>query len=111
MAALSAVDPVAALQAAVREALAERSHPRYYDQAGGQLGLCRHQLAALEFQLPGGGTVGSGSGGSTPGGTGGSSGGTGGTVSPTCTTPKPAANWVCVGTNWLPPNHPLAAGH
>jgi hypothetical protein len=25
-----------------------------------------------------------------------------------CTTPKPVANWVCVGTGWLPPDHPLA---
>jgi hypothetical protein len=25
-----------------------------------------------------------------------------------CTTPKPVSNWVCVGTGWLPPDHPLA---
>ena len=59
------------------------------------------------FPLPRGGTVGGGSGAST---TGGSSGGTGGAGSPACTTIKPAANWVCVGTNWLPPGFPLQGG-
>jgi hypothetical protein len=30
------------------------------------------------------------------------------TSSSACTTPKPVSNWVCVGTGWLPPDHPLA---
>lgn len=31
-----------------------------------------------------------------------------GTTTGTCTTVKPVANWICVGSGWLPPNHPLA---
>jgi glucose/arabinose dehydrogenase len=27
-----------------------------------------------------------------------------------CTTVQPAADWICVGGNWLPPGHPLATG-
>src|ERR1700754_2119629 len=26
----------------------------------------------------------------------------------TCAPPQPMADWVCIGTGWVPPNHPLA---
>jgi hypothetical protein len=42
------------------------------------------------------------------GGTGGGGGGTGGGGTTGCTTSKPVWNWVCVGTGWLPPTHPMA---
>jgi hypothetical protein len=34
--------------------------------------------------------------------------GSGSGGSSACTSPKPVSNWVCVGTGWLPPDHPLA---
>jgi hypothetical protein len=38
-------------------------------------------------------------------------GGSGGGGTTTCTNTAPASGWVCIGdNNWVPPDHPLAAG-
>jgi hypothetical protein len=44
----------------------------------------------------------------TVSGSGGASKSASSSNSSACTSQKPVANWVCVGTGWLPPDHPLA---